>query len=247
MSPPVPENQPPRAPSSRLPHLRLGILLACLAGLLAYLLLSGSAGRPARAGRPSTLACAGRGTPHVLSVAPLELGALRNSVARVLPGRVGRLYEEGTVSGSNFWSDEPPAGPSVSRTAHREAGYEMRWWAPNGDDVVADVLEFASPGQAGEFMQRAAERRCGHLLLSAGAGRPPQGRDLAWTNPDGVAEADVFLARGSRVYRVGDVPAGQQQHSPSSARLRHTLAAVDALACLLPGAHCESESRSVPA
>ncbi len=247
MSPPAPENQASRRPFGRIPGVRLGILLACLAGLVAYLLLSGGAGRAHRASTPSTLACAGSGTPKVLSVAPGALGALRQSVARVLPGRVGRLYEEGTISGSNFWSDEPPTGPAVSASARRHAGYEMRWWAPNGDDLVADVLVFASSRQAGEFMQRAAERRCGHLLLSGAAERPPQGRNLAWTNPDGVAEADVYLARGRRVYRVGDVPAGQQQQRPSGARLRRTMAAVDTLACLLPGAHCESENRSVPA
>jgi hypothetical protein len=183
----------------------------------------------------------------VLSVAPTELGALRESVARVLPGRIGRLYEEGTISGSSFWSDERPAGPTISTTARREAGYEMRWWAPNGDDVVADVLVFGSPLQAADFLGRAAERRCGHALLSSAANQPPQGRNVAWLNPDGVAETDVYLARGSRVYRVADVPSGQRQNHLTVSRLRRTLATVDALACLLPGAHCASESRSVPA
>jgi hypothetical protein len=29
---------------------------------------------------------------------------------------------------------------AVSCTASRPAGYEMRWWAPNRDDIVADVF-----------------------------------------------------------------------------------------------------------
>jgi hypothetical protein len=165
----------------------------------------------------------------------------------VLPERVGHLYEEGTVSGSSFWSDDSPSGPTVSARARREAGYEMRWWAPNGDDVVADVLLFASSGQAAEFLRRAAAGRCGHSLLSGPADRPAQGRNLAWLNPDGVAEADVYLQRGRRVYRVGDVPAGQQQRPLPAVRLRRALTGVDTLACLLPGAHCEGESRGVPA
>ncbi len=181
MSPQAPHETQSRKRSRRSLRLRLGLLTACLAGLVAYLLLSG--GGTQRSSVPSTLACAGAGTPQVQSVAPGELGALRDSVVRVLPGRVGRLYEEGTVSGANLWSDESPTGPAVSTTARRSGGYEMRWWAPNGDDLVADVLQFASSGQAADFMQRAAERRCGHSLIKGAADRPPQGRNLAWSTP----------------------------------------------------------------
>jgi hypothetical protein len=250
MSDPAPEIQPANGPSRIAPRPGRALLAACLAGVAAFLLAGcgSGGGRPPASSSADGCTGAGAGTPQALSVAPGELGSLRASVARVLPERVGHLYEEGTVSGSNFWSDDSPSGPTVSARARREGGYEMRWWAPNGDDVVADVLLFASSGQAAEFLRLAAAGRCGHALLSGAADRPPQGRNLAWLNPDGVAEADVYLQRGRRVYRVGDVPAGQrQQPLPPGPRLRRALAGVDTLACLLPGADCGSESRGVPA
>jgi hypothetical protein len=180
-------------------------------------------------------------------VAPQDLGKLRASVVRVLPQRVGRLYEEGTIFGSSIWTDASPTGPTVSPTAKRPGGYEMRWWAPNGDDLVADVLVFADPARAARFMQQAVGARCGHVALANTTSTPPQGRNLAWLNPDHVAETDVYLARGSRVYRVADAPAGQRGGTLTPARIRRALVLVDTLACLLPGAHCSSVSRSVPA
>jgi hypothetical protein len=192
-------------------------------------------------------ACAGAGAPAVQTVAPQQLGQLRASVVRALPQRVGRLYEEGTVLSSTVWTDDSPSGPTVSPTARRPAGYEMRWWAPNGDDLVADVLVFANSQTAARFMEQAAGARCGHLTLASTTTTPPQGHNLAWLNPDHVAETDVYLARGSRVYRVADAPAGQVHGSISPARTRRALVLVDTLACLLPGAHCSSVNRSVPA
>src|SRR3954451_12760652 len=90
--------------------------------------------------------------PEVATVPPRSLGALREDVVRVLPERVGRLYEEGTVHSSVAWSDEEPAPPATSPGARRPAGYEMRWWAPNGDDVVADELVFSSAEQARRYV-----------------------------------------------------------------------------------------------
>ncbi len=37
---------------------------------------------------------------------------------------------------------------------------------------------------------------------------PPLARNLSWLNPDGALQADVFFARGPRVYRIADAPAG---------------------------------------
>lgn len=240
------DQRTPSGASRRARPARLAVLLACLAGLVAYVLLHSGSGSPAE-GDGGARACAGAGAPRVLEVAPGDLGRLRASVARVLPGRVGRLYEEGTISSASPWTDEQPSGPTVSPTAKRQAGYEMRWWAPNGDDLVADVLLFSSPEEAARFLGRAAGPRCGHTALASAANRPPQARNLAWLNPDDSAEADVFLARGARVYRVADAPAGQQPGTMSTAQLRRTIYTIDTLACLLPGAHCSSVSRSVPA
>ncbi len=246
MSAETPHPPPRRRVLTRPRPLLLWLLLACLAGLVAHLVLNtGGSGAPAA---ELTGACAGQGAPQAVRVPPGDLGGLRAAVARVLPDRVGRLYEEGTIASEAVWTDSDPVGPTVDPGEPRPGGYEIRWWAPNGDDLVADVLVFANPRSAARFLQLAAAPRCDHSSLAASAARPPLARNLAWTNPDDVAEADVFLARGSRVYRVADAPAGQevrgQLATPSVSR---ALRSVDTLACLLPGAHCSSTSRNVPA
>ncbi len=215
--------------------VRLGVLLAVLAGLVVYLVA-----RPGSQSRSSAARCvpAGR-VPEVRQVAPSALGGLREAVTRALPQRVGRLYEEGTVKAVVAWTDQEPAPPATSPDALRPAGYEMRWWAPNGDDVVADVLVFASQAQAQRFVSVAASKRCRLQAKSGAAPRPPEARNLSWLNPDGALQADVFLARGKRVYRIADAPAGS---SPGQVRsgggLGRAFATIDVLACLLPSAHC---------
>jgi hypothetical protein len=220
---------------------RLGMLLACLAGLIAYLAWPG-------ASTPKLAACVGgHGAPEVSRVPAHYLSGLRESVARVVPERLARLYEEGTIIAQSAWSDEEPSPPPVSPAAKRPAGYEMRWWAPNGDDVVADVLSFASPKAAGRYVALAGAERCRmHARRHAPAG-PPRVSNLTWLNPDGAAEADVYMRRGSRVYRIADAPAGQHLGRVRAGSLQRTVATVDALACLLPGAHCSVVRPSVAA
>jgi hypothetical protein len=190
----------------------------------------------------------GTAVPEVESVPPKEIGGLREDVARALPQRVGRLYEEGTVRASVAWSDEEPAPPATSPQAPRPAGYEMRWWAPNGDDVVADVLVFASDSRAKRYLALASSARC-HESASRGlALHPPLAHNLSWLNPDGALQADVFFARGTRVYRIADAPAGG---SPEVVRtggaLDHAFATIDVLGCLLPSAHCTPSPPAVSA
>jgi len=199
--------------------------------------------------RQSASRCIGAtSVPEVARVAPQEIGGLREDVARALPQRVGRLYEEGTVRSSVAWSDEEPAPPATSPQARRPAGYEMRWWAPNGDDVVADVLVFASDGQAKSYLALASSARCHDQATRGLALHPPLARNLSWLNPDGALQADVFFARGARVYRITDAPAGS---SPAEVRsgggLDHAFATIDVLACLLPSAHCTPAPAEVPA
>jgi hypothetical protein len=187
------------------------------------------------------------GEPEVRQVSAKGLGALREAVARVLPQRVGRLYEEGTVTSRNAWSDNEPTGPTVSPAASRPGGYEMRWWAPNNDDIVADVFVFSSSRQAARFFDHATSSRCRHGARQTAAARPPLARNLAWVNPDLVGESDVYLLRGARVYRVADVPAGESRGHGSGIGLERAARTIDTLACLLPEAHCAQGSRSVPA
>jgi hypothetical protein len=224
------------------PAARLGVLLAILVALVAYVVA-----RPGEATRRSATRCvAATGVPEVEQVAPGAVGGLREAVARVLPQRVGRLYEEGTVRAGVAWTDEEPSPPATSPRARRPGGYEMRWWAPNGDDVVADVLVFASPARAQRFLALASSSRCRDQAAHGAALRPPLAHNLSWLNPDGAVQADVFVARGARVYRVADAPAGSSpEQVRNSGGLGRAFATIDVLACLLPSAHCTQLPNSV--
>ena len=73
--------------------VRIGVLLGNpRRRLLVYVSVPG---RPPR--RPRAPASAGRGHRKSASVAPGQLSPLREDVARVVPERLARLYEEGTV------------------------------------------------------------------------------------------------------------------------------------------------------
>jgi hypothetical protein len=198
-----------------------------------------------RGGRHTPAACAGTGVPQVMQVPPAQLSALRGSVARVLPQRVGRLYEEGTVTAASAWSYERPAPPDISPTANRPAGYEMRWWAPNGDDLVADVLVFASPQLAARYLAVASGARCHRAGAQQASPSPPLARNLSWVNPEGAPQADVWLARGARVYRLADAPAQPRVGPDSATVLTRTFFTIDTLACLLPDARCSAVKRDV--
>ena len=213
---------------------RLGVLLAILAALVVYLTLPGGAAHRSAAG-----CIAAKSVPEVKRVRASEVGGLRETVARVLPQRVGRLYEEGTVKASVAWTDAEPAPPALSPHEPRPAGYEMRWWAPNGDDVVADVLVFRTPAHAQRYLALASGTHCRDQASRQPALRPPQGRNLSWLNPERVLQADVFMARGARVYRIADAPAGRSPEDVrTSGGLARAFSTIDLLACLIPSAGC---------
>jgi hypothetical protein len=199
--------------------------------------------------RQSASTCIGAvAVPEVARVSADEVGGLREDVSRALPQRVGRLYEEGTVRATVAWSDEEPAPPAISPSARRPAGYEMRWWAPNGDDVVADVLVFSSQDRARRYLALASSVRCHDHAARGLPVHPPLARNLSWLNPDGALQADVFFARGTRVYRLTDAPAGSSPEDVrNSGGLNHAFATIDVLACLLPSAHCVPAPAEVPA
>jgi len=145
------------------------------------------------------------------------------------------------------FSDDVPLAPALSPTALRPAAYEMRWWSPDHDNIVADVFVFADRATAARFMERALSTRCrSSSAAQAPAQRPAHAGNLAWVNPDGYGQADVYLARGNRVYRVGDVPAGEQLHTTPAGRLSRAFYTVDTLACLIPHAACSSAAQSSP-
>jgi len=216
--------------------LRIGLLAGVLTGLLVFVLVNGSSQT-----RTFASCTGGAGAPEVPRVPPGDLSRLRDDLARVAPQRIARLYEEGAVTAQSAWTDELPQPPSVSPTALRPDAYEMRWWAPNGDDLVADELVFANAATAGRFLQKASSPHCRGSSVRFAASSPPRGLDLSWVNPDGAAQADVLFARGSRVFRVADAPAAQRGGVLRHGSLSRSFALVDALACLLPGARCVQE------
>jgi hypothetical protein len=138
-------------------RVRLPLLLGCLGALVVYVFAARTSVLRANS---AVAKCPSESAPHVIAATAADLSGLRASVARVMPGRIGRLYEEGTIEASNAWSDNSPSLPPLSPTAPRPAGYEMRWWAPNGDDIGADVFVFAGPRKAREFLADADSTRC---------------------------------------------------------------------------------------
>jgi hypothetical protein len=223
--------------------LRLALLLCVLAGVGTYALVTRVFDSSSSSSATISSACLEGRKPKVQNVSPQVLGALRESVARVLPERFGRLYEEGTVESANAWNDDSPVGPPVSVTQPRSGGYEMRWWAPGGDDIAADAFQFKSADEAQTFAARATSSYCRPTGQARGAPRPSGARNLTWINPDNAREVDIYVTRGTRVYRVVDVPSGQLHGRATTRALTHALITVDSLACLLPEANCARQQR----
>ena len=225
--------------------MRLGALLCVLAGVAAYLIARGGSSSTT----PSAMACANEtAAPKVRQVGPSEVSPLREEVERLVPDRIARLYEEGTVTARVAWNDSEPSPPPVSPAARRPDAYEMRWWAPNGDDLVGDVFVFANRAAAQRYLSLATSTSCRRKSTRSPGTRTPGAVNLSWLNPDGAAQADVYFARGSRVYRLADAPAGQRDGEIRVGSLARAFATLDVLGCLLPHAGCRREGkRAVPA
>jgi len=154
-----------------------------------------------------------------------------------------RDYVQGEVPASVVWSDDQPAVDDRVADGLRQAGYEIRQWAPDPqwgpsypDDIGADVFQFATPSQALRFVEEAPS--CHREGAGEGAVRPPGARNLTWVNPEGLTQEDVFLRRGPLVYRIADVRPQRASEEPTRGEREVGTATVDALACALPGVHC---------
>lgn len=143
-------------------------------------------------------------------------------------------YELGPIDSIAAWSDSNP-GTSITTD---QAGYEMRWWMRNRDDVVADAWVFSDAMQAHDYFTRASSSRCRPASTAVAASFPPGGRDVEWRNPDGFAQEDLYLLRGRRVYRVSVVKAGVGASATVAARLA-AFSLINELACALPDAGCD--------
>jgi len=243
-------------------RLRLGLLLAGLAmAVLALLaakteLFNRGSGSAQTRGTVFAPGCPGQGAPEVRSIPGADIAALRDAVSRIMPPRVGHVYEAGTITTSNLWRDDSPQQlpSSGSQAGSVPAGYEVRWWAldrqGNEDDVVADVLEFASERQAEDALARAASPRCRSDGTAHAARLPSGAGNLYWVNPDNAKEWDVLFTRDRRLYRVGDVPSNYPPATDPAQRTleRHRAnSTVEVLACALPGAGCQASDLSASA
>lgn len=213
--------------------------------------------------------------PTLATVSRTQLLRLRDEVGRVVSfdPRL-RPYEQGLVGATVAWSDaEPDAyaalslgrdggqsgasrrsdggahGPNGGTRGGAEervpGGYEMRWWMPNGDDLVADGLVFPSAMDAQSFLRQATKTNCRPGGSVHDASFPAGGRNLGWVNPDHFAQQDLYLQRKRRVYRVAVVKAGVSDSIASHAEAE-AFALVDGLACFLRGTGCREAADSTP-
>jgi hypothetical protein len=234
---------------------RLALLLACL--LVAVIALLGTRGTwfalgGAQAGGGYFAAgCPGARAPEVASVARRALPALREQLSAIMPAPLGRVYEAGSITTGNLWTDDDPQPPPSSSTV--PAGYEIRWWAldrdGDEDDVAADVLEFATPAQARDALALAVSPHCRRDGAVRAARFPAGASELHWVNPDNAPQWDVTFSRGRRLYRVGDVPpeylyttTGPRQAALERARDETTPQAV---ACAVSDASCPTTAPTI--
>jgi hypothetical protein len=236
-APPPPGEPPPSNAVWTKPAFRLAVLLACLAALIGVAVIrfggSASSARGASACVPGRL-------PSVPEVGPARLLALRESLLEAVTRAGGRRYAGGIAVPLAFWSDDPPAAIGASRAAGGRwpASYEIRQWSGTGYNVATDALEFAGAPQARRFFAAAGATRCHRFGRSAAALLPPEAQILTWVNPDAAAQSDVFLLRGTRVYRVAVVRGSDLPALPAASARKLTVATAERLACELPNAGC---------
>jgi hypothetical protein len=223
---------------------RMAVLLAGLALALVALLDARTDVLP---GRPTSASadeghyarCEDAAKASLASVDLAGIEQLRADIRGITDRVSGRTYEAGTVAPQAVWSDSAPQRLELSTQAGGTwpASYEIRRFALDGDDVVADVFALGSPASAHRFFAQASSARCHLHGRSSAVGDPPLTRNLIWLNPDGFTQQDAFLQRGKLVYRVADVRAPRSGASPATEQAEG-LDTVDRLACLLADAGC---------
>jgi hypothetical protein len=221
------------------------VLLACLLAAALALLAIRGAWLGLGGGAEAAFACPGLQAPEARSIPVRDLAELGAPLARIMPTRVGRVYERGAIATGNLWSDDEPREPPFGRSL-APAGYEIRWWAldrdGDEDDVAADVLEFATAREAERALALAATPRCRPHGVARAVRYPAGAREVFWVNPDHALQWDVMFVRGRRLYRVGDVPPEYllTTTEPWQRRLERSrdVGTAKALACALPAAGC---------
>ena len=189
----------------------------------------------------SSAPCPPAEPPGLSTVSRQELLRLRDDIGRVTSFSTRlRPYEQGLVGSSVAWSDaEPNAYTALSLDRRVSGGYEMRWWMPNGDDVVVDGFIFSSAKVAHTYFEQAAADDCRRDSSTRDAPFPDDARNLSWVNPDAYSQQDLFVHRGRRVYRVAVVKAGVDDSITTAARTE-AFTLINVLARMLPGVGCGS-------
>lgn len=240
---------PHKSESFALAWLLIGALLVALWFLVPRLMSDGILGGGRHGNAAATASndawapgCPARGVPPVESVRPVYLTSMRVEVDNTMHERHGALYGAGVVDSEEPWSDSEPQRHAIlrSKDGRIPGAFEMRWWAPNGDDVVADAFDFSTTRQAQDFFRRAASRRCRDAGEQITAPSPVGARDIAWINPDDARQVDAYLIRGRRVYRITD--ASGKEGGLQTVAGKHTAEIVNQLACSLPDSGCARSS-----
>lgn len=231
---------PPGTEVSNDGRLRLLVLLLILAGLGAYAVAQRpwvGGGGGAAVASPSN--CPDIDMPGLQTIDLARLDRLRGTItAEAVFGTELHSYEEGFVGTIAAFSDQEPTMQPINTSDQGvEAGYEIRWWTPGRHDVVADLWLFEDAGSAKDFIDLATSIRCRPAARETTAPAPADGIDLEWRNPFGVMQQDLYLARGSRVYRLGVVVAGAPEHPVVTTR-REGFTLVNALGCQLLDLRC---------
>lgn len=226
---------------------RLAFLLVVLAGVATYgvprIIANASAGT-SPPGTPRALCSLAVPSLAKASIPDIERTADYYAGLYALLGR-GRLDVWGLQEPSAAWADNPPRYAGLPHVRLFDAGLEMRWWSPAGDHLGASLFVFRDSRSAEEYVSEAASTRCRMAAVSAAISQPPGARALAWDNPEGYLQADVYFARGSVVYRLAAVGPGPQGERPTRADVPPLLGVADGLACALTYAGCTS-SQVVP-
>ncbi len=221
--------------------MRLAGLLACLLLTVLALLNNHGVFSGSAADAQGNPVCDGQEPARAAPLGPSERARDSASVLAVFAHRSGRLYEHGSIGTANLWTDDEP-------TQADGPGFEARWWALNSeggeDDVVVDVLRYASAAQARATLALATDARCRRYGSAGPAAFPRDGRWLSWVNPDRAYQHDTLFTRGPLLYRISDTPpaAGEGAAGATQEQREHIRVAVstNVIACSLPPAGCEA-------
>jgi hypothetical protein len=211
-----------RAPWWAQPRARLAVLVAVLAGVSAY------------------------GVPRIVAEGFGRAAAVPVCPPLVPPTvRVDRPDMQGlwplAKGGGDVSRDRDDTGDAWTdqRTVplRRAAGYMLVWWRRH-EVLSASVFAFRSAADAAAYVAAAGSTRCRGPARAFGISRPAGGRVVVWTNPVLNLQADVFFARGDRVYRITEVPADAWNKVPRAVDVGRYALMTERVACELPEAGC---------